>query len=720
MIIVINTTYIKFKMKPITLTPAAILLFVITNPVWAEDESIVLPEIDVVGKQSSYIQLNKTATKTDQDLMDVPLTVNIVNQTFIKDVQAETLADVYPYIVGLSQSGTNANSFTLRGLESSLQNVQIDGLPGLASRFGSPSTANIERVEVLKGPASVLYGQMEPGGLINIITKQPQAKQQTSFSISAQSYASSDSKFGSDLGGTMTYDSTGALTEDESLLYRFIGSVENIDSFRDGVNYNNIYLYPTLTYQVNPNMVATIGMEYVKEKGDADDGLVAVNDDIDQTASIDTRYQEDGDFDNDEGLVFFGRLENKLSKDTKLRLNVRSVFHEDERKLFENNRVNDAANIEDSTLRRRDRHQLNKRQYHFLDANVSHKFTTGSIFHNMIVGVNGGFERADFERIRFGSNITPNINVFDPTYNEGTPVSITKGTDRVTDYYNSGVYAQDTVDFNEYFSVMLGARYDNQYVKYKENNSGYRDNQTTHAFLPQGGVVLRLTEALSLYASHSESFNPNSVEKRAVDNSAFDPEMGRQNEVGLKAALFNEKLNLSMAGFNIKKTNIVQVNSNGDNELLGGLESKGFELEMQVLPLDNWQIRVGYANTDSIVSSGPDESLIGMRNAFSPRHNGFIWTRYNYPSQLMGGTFGASLGVNYKSKQYTDADPTARVDIPSYSRVDLGFYYDVKKYHLSLNIQNLLDETYYIGGTRDTKIYPGDPRLVTLNMKIDI
>lgn len=710
-------------MKPITPLLCLSCGLLSFQSVMAEDNSASLSTLVVTGQQTPYIRLSETATKTDQDLLDTPFSVNIVNQNFIQDLQAETLADVYPYIVGLSQSGTNANSFTLRGLSSSLQNVQIDGLPGLASRFGSPSTANIERVEVLKGPASVLYGLMEPGGLVNIVTKKPQAEAQTSLSVSGRTYASSDSGFGSDVGGTFTYDSTGALTEDKDLLYRFIGSVENIDSFRDGVNDNNLYLYPTLSYQINPDMNATIGMEYIRERRDADDGLVAVNNDIDQTASLSTRYQRDGDSDNDDGLALFGRLENQINDSTVFRLNLRSVYHEDERELYENNAVIDATNIVDSTLRRRDRYQVNKRQYHFFDANLSHKFETGELFHNTLIGINGGFERADFDRKRFGptNRITPNLNVFNPTSDSGTPLAQDSGNHRITDNYNLGLYAQDTVDLNDYISVMLGGRFDTQRTRFVEKNVGKDDEfqkQNTKKFLPQAALVFRATDEISLYLSHAESFNPNSIESRNADGKSFDPELGKQNEFGIKAALFDDKLNFTASSFKIIKTNITEKDSVTDeNRLVGELESKGTEFEIQALPIENWQIRVGYANVDSFISHSLDSETVGNRNAFAPKHNGFIWTRYNVPQPVWGGKVGTSLGLNYQSSQYTSSDKEKRVELPSHTRVDLGFYYDIKQYRFALNIENLFDETYYTGGSNDSKIYPGDPRLITLSFK---
>ena len=683
------------------------------------DDIRVEDTVVVTGQQTPYMRLSETATKMGQDLMDTPLSVTMLNESFLEDLRTESLADAYPYTLGLSQSGTNANSFTLRGMSSSLQNVQIDGLPGLASRFGSPSTANIERVEVLKGPASVLYGLMEPGGLINIVSKRPEAEQATMIGVTAQTYAGDTSDFGADTGGTFTIDSTGPLSADGRLLYRLIGSVEHIDSFRDGVTYDNFYLFPSLSYQVTPDMLATVGLEYVTEESDADDGLVAVNNDVDLMASIDTRYQEDGDFDTDDGLVAFARLDYDLSENTRIRLNARSVFHEDERKLFENNRVNDAADPLDATLRRRDRHQLNKREYHFIDANIGHKFETGPVRHNVLFGVNGGYEKSDYERIRFGSVVSPNIAVFDPVYG-GDPNAITAGTDRITEYMNYGAYIQDVIDVTDWLSVMVGGRYDKQEVDFVEQVSDFTDSQTTDAFLPQAGVVLRPNEILSIYASYTESFNPNSVERRAADNSAFDPEVGEQVEIGFKTTLFDERLNLTLAHFDIEKSNIIETNIDGDYELLGELESSGFEFEMQALPLDNWQVRLGYANVDSIVSASPDESLIGARNAFAPEHDAFFWTRYNLDRPVFGGVVGASLGLNYESERFTDASASTQVALPAYTRTDVGLYYDVGRYSLALNIENLFDETYYTGGTRDTRIFPGDPRLITLSLKVDL
>ncbi|MEQ9446464.1 MAG: TonB-dependent receptor plug domain-containing protein, partial [Rhodospirillaceae bacterium] len=271
-------------------------------------------EISVIGKQDSYFNEDvKTGTKTNSNIFDIPLSISVINDIFLRDLRAETLSDAYPYTVGLSQSGINANSFSLRGLPADLQNVQVDNLPGLASRFGSPTTANVERIEILKGPASVLYGQVEPGGLINIVSKRPEAETAIDVYATFQSYAGRTTGFGDDLGATLTVDATGPLSEDGKWLYRLIGSAENISSFREGVDYKNYYVFPSVTYLADGGATITVGAELLKEDGAADDGLVAVNNDITLTAPINVRYQEPEDEDNDEGIVLFADLSFPLS-----------------------------------------------------------------------------------------------------------------------------------------------------------------------------------------------------------------------------------------------------------------------------------------------------------------------------------------------------------------------------------------------------------------------
>jgi iron complex outermembrane receptor protein len=183
----------------------------------------------------------------------------------------------------------------------STQSVQVDGLPGTASRYGSPTTANIERVEVLKGPVSVMYGQANPGGLLNISTKRPKAVASNTLTASVASYAGRTSGLGSDMSYTGLLDLTGPLGTEKKWLYRLILTQERTESFRNDVEGDTWHIYPMLTYRWDADTELTAQFEYGDETRTHDDGMMAPNNDPTKMASMEIVYNEPGDIDWDEG-----------------------------------------------------------------------------------------------------------------------------------------------------------------------------------------------------------------------------------------------------------------------------------------------------------------------------------------------------------------------------------------------------------------------------------
>ncbi|WP_413692271.1 TonB-dependent siderophore receptor [Psychromonas sp. KJ10-2] len=699
----------KFAMNPVTHSLALILG--LTSYVSAEEATTELETMVVVGKQNSYLNSEvSTATKSNVDPKDTPLTVNVINQQFLQDIRAESLSDAYGYTTGLSQSGTNADSFSLRGIDTDLSNIQVNGLPGLASRFGSPTTANVEKVEILKGPASIMYGQVQPGGLMNIITKKPQEEAAVRYDISGNSYSTGVSEFGDDNSFTGTIDATGPLTEDKKWLYRLILSAEDTNSYRDDVDAQNYYLFPTLTYRPDTETEVTFGLEFQSEKRVADDGLAVLDHDINQIASIDTHYQSADDYDKDQGIVGFATYNTMVTDEFDITVDWRSVWHEDSYTLYESRDVdNDSDRV---TLR--DRHNLNKRQYHTVDVRTTGSLWTGDIEHQVLVGVNVGFERKDFKRETYA---TTDVDFYDPEDLTERDEEDYNLNHRVTDYMNYAAYLQDTIYLNETWTVMGGVRYTRQDADFERVDTGATASSSSDAFVSQGGVVYHLTEATSLYASYGESFNPNSIEKTDANGDYFDPERGRQYEVGTKTDLFNNKANLSIAYFDIKKDNVVEENETADAyELLGVVKSTGVEVELLILPVENWQVKLGYAYVDARITDNPDENIEGNRTPGSALHDAYVWTKYNFPYKIADGIVGTTLGANYESSRYTDEDSTDRVKLPGYMTIDLGLHYEINDYRASLNVENVFDELYYTGGSGDTSIYAGDPRNITFSL----
>lgn len=287
---------------------------------------------------------------------------------------------------------------------------------------------------------------------------------------------------------------------------------------------------------------------------------------------------------------------------------------------------------------------------------------------------------------------------------------------RITDYTNYGAYLQDTVYLTPDWTLMAGVRYMRQDVDFDYISKSTQDTQSTDAWVSQAGVVYKLAARSSLYASYGESFNPNSVEKKSASDEAFDPEEGRQYEIGLKTDLMGLGSQWTLAYFDIEKSNVVEKNDNGDYELLGEVRSTGIETELLMQPVDNWQVKLGYAYVDSRIAANADETIEGNRTPMSAYHDAYVWTKYNFPYQIAGGVVGTTLGANYEGARYTSEDPSSRVELPAYVTVDLGVQYEVTDYRVSLNLANVFDETYYVGGTDSHRIYAGDPREVTLSL----
>lgn len=674
------------------------------------DSITELDKVEVVGAQDPYFeQSNRTALKMESEELKTPFSTSIINSVILEDLKANQLEDAYAYVSGFSRSGTGANSFTIRGHAADLQNIQVDGLPGLASRFGSPVTANIERVEVLKGPASVLYGWMDPAGLVNIVTKKPQAEQNTIVDVSVQRYTDQGKN-----GFEGSVDSTGAVNNDGRLLYRLIAGAEKSDSFRDHVDADTQYFYPSVSWLPDAQSRLDVQLEYTKQNRSADHGLFTINNKINTVADIETYYQEKGDFDNDKGYGLAIGYRNDISDSLATNIKWRSIWHEDERKLYESNKVND----NDRTLRRRNRHQYNERQYHFLDANLDYRFGS-TIKHQLLVGLNGGYEYRQYDRLAFGAT-GATVALNNPNYT-GAPLASKPGNSRKWDLNSVGLYAMDRISLNDQWTLLLGGRYDQLSGDYKVKSGNTQDkkSETVSDSTYNAGVVYSITPEVSVYSSYAESFNPQAIPTYDVNGKQLDPETGKQWEGGIKFGQADGRFNVHLAYFDVVKGNIAEEGPSGKDELIGEISSKGVELNLQAQPTDTLQFQFGYTYTDAEISKAEEDRADTLGNApgFSPKNSASIISRYNHPQMIFNGLLGASIGWKYEDKRFTDEETSKRVELPSYNVVDMAFYYEVADAKYALNIDNIGNAKYYDGGSNDTRIYPGDPRKVSLSAR---
>jgi iron complex outermembrane receptor protein len=701
-------------------------------PAPAAGEVVQLEKFTVTTSLGKYAESNTSAaSKIPTDFKDLAITVQEINSSLLGDLRSLTIEDTYRYVVGMTEASTNNNGFTLRGFSGMGPNqssLSYDGMPGAATRFGSPTTANVERAEILKGPTSVLYGQNNPGGLVNIVSKRPLERSANSLFFSAASFADPLFPLGQDVSFTTTLDSTGPIDEGKRWEYRLIVSAEDLHRPRPDDYMHNEYIWPSLTYRPDKDTWVTVQADLVQQRRRADDGLVVPFNTVALAARYDTVYQEKSDVDRDRGDVLTSSFGHDFSNGWALRGTLRDVWHVDTRFALENASVTSAAVLANSTVTRRFRDQFNGHRYNFGDLNAYGDWQTGPIKQSLLFGINGGIEYFDQNRLAFGPNVAA-LNLYNPILGVAvypTPTLSTL-TDNQTHYYNYGAYASDQLKFGSQWHASIGFRHDQQDQENIERFSRVRRRQSQNTNLPSFGLVFEPTDALSLYASYCKGFKNSDVTSvDANGNPGFPPESSNQVEVGLKAEMLGRKLSFTTAAYDIKKDNVVEVVPNtflpdgtAVRRLVGEQESKGVEFQTTYLPRPNWQLLAGWTYIDARVNQTLTIANLNAHLADAPRYSGNFWTRYNFPTGSLKG-FGAGLGVFYTASFLGTATntPSAYLEVPAFARVDAAFYYDWTRYNFALNVGNLLDRRYIQSANTNINVIPGDPRKVTFSVRV--
>lgn len=705
-----------------------------------ESDEKILEEVLVTGRFIG--ETGRSALKSDVPLRDVPVTVSSYTDDFMKAIETVKLSDLYDYMTGVQRAGNTAYDINIRGFASGgadRNTLMVDGLPGLAVRFGSPPTISAERVEVVKGPASVLYGQVQPGGFVNIVTKKPEEQKSTMVRFRTESFYGDKASTSDSFGYTVSLDSTGPLGKGDSLLYRVIAQYGANPGFRDYGKDDDIYVMPSLTWNVSDDTSFTGFVEYRDETAAWDDGLVAPNNAagvadirlVSQDAT--TYYPEPGDSNAEKGTVLGLGFTHDISSNLQWRGNFRAVDHEDHRIALEVQgtrtcHASSAAgklNPGSLCVRRRQRDQYNERTYYFGDTNLAWDFGSGNVEHRLLTGINWGEETADFKRNDFGvNNNTYDISLYNPVYGQGTPNAPGEHSWSLTTYDSFAIYLQDQISFGEQWKLLVGGRYEefdivNESRRPPDHPRWSNPQQTKgDAFVPMAGLLYQPNDSMTYYLSYSESFNPPAPGRLDANGNIFEvPEEGVQYEAGVKADLADGRSSVTFSVFQITKQNsLQQIGTTGVFQLTGEEESTGFEIETDYQLTDRWQVLAGYAYVNAEVKDDVDTAIIGQVLRNSPKHSASIWNRIE-----LSRAFSLGVGVSYISERYgtiPDEDGNAaRLYLPSYTLVDAALYYtNENDWGATLKLGNLLDEKYYPSGFSATRINVGAPANVTFSI----
>ncbi len=673
-------------------------------PVSAKDEEV---EITVTAERSEadYNPTNSsTATGTNTPLRDVPFSVQVIPEAVIEDRNVTELGDALETAGGVVQAGGRGTSVFGPGLL--IRGFRVnDGIfrDGISTFSLSPLTTNdIERVEVLKGPASVLFGQGEPGGIINLVSKRP--LDEPFYEISGT------------IGSFDTYrgaiDLSGPLNPSKSLKYRLNLSYENYGSFRDFVDGERLIISPIVTWELGPNTSLDFFGQYAYNRETIDEGIPALGNGIVDIPRSRFLGEGFGEFSQNEFRLGY-RFKHDFNEDWSVRHSLQYLQYEPKRfaPLF------DSFDEATGNLERLEYFAGGTYRRLFTNAEVTGRFKTGPIKHQVLVGVEYRHD-AETPEFQFSNLYTP-INVFNPVYT-GVPYAIAPTFFRDDNVDTISIYLQDQIEIIPQLKILAGIRYDyiDQFRTVQELGSPREEFRLRDsAFTPRFGIVYQPIEPISLYASYTTSFNPAFGSSRNADGSVFEPETGRQFEVGLKADL-SDRLSLTLAAFDIRKQNVTTDDPNNPifSVQTGEVVSRGIELNIGGEILPGWNLTGAYTYLDAFVSKD-NTNIVGNRLANVPENQFSLWSTYEIQQGNLAG-LGAGVGLFYVDARQGDLENT--FTLPSYFRTDVALFYKRDNWRVQLNFENLFNTEYFTSTNFGSRLgaNPGAPFGVSASFSI--
>ncbi|NOU23798.1 MAG: TonB-dependent receptor [Methyloglobulus sp.] len=676
--------------------------------VTVEADSAYDPEYYADPYNKDYVIPNATAgTKTDTPIMETPLNVQVISKQVLKDQQAINLGQALKNVSGVTINASAGGDNNAGG--GLFQNLILRGFTsatffrnGFRLQDGSANRemANVESVEVLKGAAAILYGQVEPGGMVNVITKQPLAMPYYGFNQQFGSY---------DLYRT-TFDATGPIANNKDVLYRMNMSYENSGSFRDFVGKEDVFLAPVLKWNISPRTQVTFEMEYNYQHLGLDVAGFAplLNGklfNMPRSRNY-SEYSPGGVETVFGGFNWSHQFNDDWSLKHRFSVNQNQSFRNPVYPFQVGNTKVDRILFSGS----------GQGNTYSTNIDLTGHFDTVGLKHTLLLG--GDYYRLDstFDQSFNPSDPASTIDILHPVH-PGSPFSqhplqfYYHNTMNVDQY---GLYVQDQIKLPYNVHVMGGIRY--QYIHQTGSNTFATDGLTIDnpitqdAVTPRVGILWQPQSWLSLYANYVESFGANSG-ITFPDRKVVPPTSAEQYEGGIKTEFFGGKLRATLAYFDLTKTNITatdKAHSRFGNFVVvtGAIRSRGPELDIQGEILPGWNVIANWSNTDIRVTktnpeNDPDVSgySIGSRLFNVPRNTGSLWSTYEVQEgDLKGLKFGG--GVTLRDGQVACCD-LPQFKLPGYTTVDLLAAYsrDIgnTKITAQLNVNNLLDKHYFTG-----------------------
>lgn len=714
-------------------------------------EGVDLQTVEIIGRRERGYKNTQSfiGTKSATSLIDVPQSISYVTKELALDQAAFRLNDVVKNISGVNQFSFY-NDISIRGHRVSGQRnsgTLINGMRAFTSFWKQQLIPHIERVEVIKGPASALFGNASPGGTINRVTKKPLTESRQSISSTVGSF---------NTFRTLA-DFTGPMTTDKRLLYRVNVGYENSGSFRDLQFDENLIVAPSFSFLPSDRTSLNFDIVLQNSEGRLDRGQAVFGNGDLNSVPITRSLSAANDFLKEENINATVSFQHRFSDNITFNsIYMRSSYRED---LLEHRTANSFAALGDGSfdeekvamrvfIRKRNWNNNNFNNYLNFDFNIGgleNQLLVGYDYFQQILEPGGSQLEARSYLLQNGTatnsfnlnnkdnyvldaagNPVTNVAHFDLTSPNANAIRDMSDYVYRTRNFNqflqrsSGIYVQNQTKFGD-FRLLLGLRQE-YFADLVNYNTESEEEVKQDVLIPRIGLVYSLLPNVNLYGTYVEGYQPQTASVINDPNAGgpFDPLVSNLIEFGAKSEWFNRRLSASVAVFRLEQQGaLYNANDPSRPDLLAQIGeelSQGIEFDVAGRISSNWSIVASYSFNDATITASDDESEIGRQKPNAPRHTGNLWTKYIIGAGALEG-LGFGFGADFVSERFGSIVRTPEPPLfPGYELLNAAIYYRLDKFQIQMNINNLADQTHWVGGYDFIRAFPGAPRNVLMTV----
>ncbi|MGU3537647.1 TonB-dependent siderophore receptor [Methylobacterium sp. A54F] len=655
-----------------------------------------------------------TATKTNTPLVETPQSISVVGREQIDAQKAQTLTQATQYVAGVYSgtfgADTRIDYFTLRGFVASDYGLYRDGLQLLNYGFGAfkVETFGMERIEVLRGPAAVLFGAGTPGGIINQVSKRPPFEPLRYVEVGGGSFGQKYAAF--DIGGPA--DAEG------HWYYRLTGLGRQGGTQVDGAPDDRVYIAPSFTYKPDGATTFTFLSSYQHDNTAVTANFLpylgTVRPNLSGLRIPRSLNLGDAGFNTyrrDQAFVGY-EFEHAINETWTVRQNLRYAFSES----FQNSDIGQLG-YSDAAQTRLARYQFltsSKIGLFQVDNQAEARFSDGFFRHDLLLGLDyKNFQLHDNQGTNFSAGYSvPDISILNPVYGPATgrPAPYLVNADS---FQQLGLYVQDQIKLTDRLTLVLGGRQDFAQNRVRDllfnaTNSSRSDD----AFTYRAALIYNTDFGLAPYVSYSTSFQP--LIGTDINNRTFAPETGDQIEGGVKFEPPGAGYFLTLAGFDIHRSNVLTANPANTQfqAQIGEVRSTGFEAQLTASLADGLNAVAAFTSYDlTTIKGSPDQ--VGRTPVNIPETFTSLFLDYTIPAGELRG-FGFGGGVRYVGRSYADVANTLRVS--DYVLFDAQVHYNFENWRIAVNATNLADRRFVASCQSAFSCFYGDARRVIASL----